>query len=262
MKFTKMHGCGNDFIVIDRADGPSGAVTITPDVARVLCDRRTGIGADGILVIGAAGGDGGRRWPIEIHNADGSVADACGNGSRCVARYLLDRHGGDALELDTASGIVPARRDPAGIAIELAAPAVGAAVPLTLDGHPLEARAVQAGNPNVVVFVERPDGIDLEALAAVSAAAAGPANVLAVSRSGRAELTLRVHERGVGETLACGTGAIGAVAASLARGDVSGQTVTVVLPGGTLIVRAGPERYELAGPAEYVFSGELAERLR
>ena len=256
MKFTKMHGCGNDFIVIDRADGPSGAVTITPDVARALCDRRTGVGADGILVIGAAGGDSGRRWPVEIHNADGSVADACGNGSRCVARYLLDRHGGDSLELDTASGIVPARRDTAGIAIELAAPAVGAALPLTLDGRPLEARVVQAGNPNVVVFVERPDGIDLEALAAASATAAGPANVIAVSRSGPAELTLRVHERGVGETLACGTGSCAAVGAALARGDVTGDTVRVLLRGGTLVVRPRGPRYVLAGPAEYVFQGE------
>lgn len=256
MKFTKMHGCGNDFIVIDRADGPAGAPTITPDVARALCDRRTGIGADGILVIGAADRNVSRRWPLEIHNADGSVADACGNGSRCVARYLLDRHGGDALELDTASGIVPARRDPAGIAIELAAPVVGDPLSLALDGRPLEARVVHAGNPNVVVFVERPAGIDLGALADASAAVAGPANVLAVAQSGPGELTLRVHERGVGETLACGTGSCAAVAAALARGDVTGDTVRVSLRGGTLEVRPRRSHYVLAGPAEYVFQGE------
>jgi len=99
LKFTKTHGCGNDFIVVDED------VRIDAARARALCDRRTGIGADGILVIGAPAG---RRWPLVIHNADGSIADACGNGSRCVARYLLDRNGGDELELDTASGVVRA----------------------------------------------------------------------------------------------------------------------------------------------------------
>lgn len=251
-----MHGCGNDFIVVDRAEGADGTGMLTAGEVRALCDRRTGIGADGILVIGPVSGDAGRRWRLEIHNADGSIADACGNGSRCVARYLLDRHGGDALELDTASGIVPARRDPAGIAIELAAPALADPFLLAFDGRSLEARMVWVGNPNVVVFVERPADIDLAALAAASAAVAGPANVLAVAPSGAAELTVRVHERGVGETLACGTGSCAAVAGALARGDVTGDTVRVRLRGGTLEVRPRGARYELAGPAEYVFQGE------
>ncbi len=137
MKFTKMHGCGNDFIVID------GPVAIDPARARALCDRRTGIGADGILVIGAPTG---RRWPLVIHNADGSIADACGNGSRCVARYVLDREGGSGLEVDTASGIARAWRDPEGIGIELAAPQLGAV--LRIDGR--EARTVRVGNATVI----------------------------------------------------------------------------------------------------------------
>lgn len=253
MKFTKMHGCGNDFILVDRADGP---VSFGPREARALCDRRTGIGADGILVIGVPAESTPRRWPLEIHNADGTLADACGNGSRCVARYLLDRQGGDDLELDTASGVVPARRDPTGIAIELAAPEVGPALPVDLNGTAVDARTVRAGNPNVVVFVEHPDRIDLEALATAVTAAAGPANVVAVSRSGPAELTIRVHERGVGETQACGTGSCAAVAAAIARGGVTGDTVQVRLRGGTLEVRPKGARYELAGPAEYVFRGE------
>jgi diaminopimelate epimerase len=244
VKFTKMHGCGNDFIVVDEA------VRIDAARARALCDRRTGIGADGILVIGVPAG---RRWPLVIHNADGSIADACGNGSRCVARYLLDRNGGDELELDTASGVVRAWRDPEGFAIELAAPQLGRT--LEVDGR--EARMVRVGNPNVMIFVEDPAGEDLAALAAASTALAGPANVGAIRPRGRGEIGLRVHERGVGETLACGTGAVGAVAASLARGNVSGREIRVLLPGGTLVVRPGQDRYELAGPAEYVFSGEV-----
>ncbi|HUQ16159.1 MAG TPA: diaminopimelate epimerase [Candidatus Saccharimonadales bacterium] len=253
MRFTKMHGCGNDFILVDRADGP---LSIGPEVTRALCDRRTGIGADGILVVGLPASPTPRRWPLEIHNADGTQAEACGNGSRCVARYLLDRHGGDDLELETAGGIVPARRDPAGIAIELARPEVGEAVPLHLDGVALDARSVRVGNPNVVVFVEDPDRADLAALAAAATAIAGPANVVAVHRSGPAELTVRVHERGVGETLACGTGSCAAVAAALASDGVTGDTVRVRLRGGTLEVRPRGERYVLAGPAEYVYQGE------
>ncbi len=238
-----MHGCGNDFIVVD------GPETTAPARARALCDRRTGIGADGILVIGVPSG---RRWPLVIHNADGSIADACGNGSRCVARYLLDRHGGDALELETASGVVPARRDHEGIAIELAAPTVGALV--RLDGH--EARSVRVGNPNVMVFVDDPAGVDLERLAATSTSQEGPANVGVLVVRGPGDIELRVHERGVGETLACGTGSCAAVAAAIARGDVTSDTVRVRLPGGTLVVRPRGDRYELAGPAEYVFTGE------
>lgn len=248
-----MHGCGNDFILLDRADGQ---VAMSPELARTLCDRRTGIGADGILVIGVATTAGDRSWPMEIHNADGSLADACGNGSRCVARYLLDRHGGDSLELQTASGAVSAWRDPAGIAVELAAPEVGDRLAVDLDGTPLDAQLVRAGNPNVIVFVERPADLDLAALAAAAAAAGGPANVVAVGRSGPSELILRVHERGVGETLACGTGSCAAVAAAVARGDVTGDTVHVLLRGGTLEVRPRGLRYVLAGPAEYVFQGE------
>ena len=241
-----MHGCGNDFIVVDED------VRIDAARARALCDRRTGIGADGILVIGAPAG---RRWPLVIHNADGSIADACGNGSRCVARYLLDRNGGDELELDTASGVVRAWRDPEGFAIELPAPQLGDA--LRVDGR--EAQTVRVGNPNVMVFVDDPAREDLVALAAASTAIAGPANVGTVMRRGRGEIELRVHERGVGETLACGTGAVGAVAAALARKDVEGHEIRVILPGGTVVVRPGQERYELAGPAEYVFSGEVAD---
>ena len=112
------------------------------------------------------------------------------------------------------------------------------------------------GNPNVAVFVDDPADVDLAALAAASAALAGPANVVAVARSAPVELTVRVHERGVGETQACGTGSCAAVAAALARGDVTGDTVRVRLRGGTLEVRPQGARYELAGPAEYVFQGE------
>lgn len=244
MRFEKWHGCGNDFIVVEgtELDRPLG-----PDRVRALCDRRFGIGADGILVVGRPTG---RRWPVAIHNADGSLAESCGNGSRCVARYLLDRHGGSECELETRGGIVRARREGEAVGIDLAAPrvlgevAVGASTGTRVD----------AGNPHVVVFVDDPGTADLAALAGSWRAAAGDANVGAARVRTPTEIELRVNERGVGETLACGTGACAAVAAASARGLVGGE-VSVRLPGGTLLVRSGKERYELWGPAERVFVG-------
>ena len=241
MKFTKMHGCGNDFVVVD------GPVELTGDRVRALCDRRHGIGADGILVVGAAHG---RCWPVMIHNADGSLGESCGNGARCVARYLLDRHGGDALDLGFAGGTVAARRDDTGIAITFAAP--DSPRPFALDGLP--AYGVSFGNPHVVLFVADPANADLGALAAAARAAAGDANVGVARVVSNDLIVLRVDERGVGETLACGTGACAAVAAAGCERRMA-ERVTVRVPGGELFVRAGSRTFELAGPAEYVFEG-------
>jgi diaminopimelate epimerase len=218
---------------------------------RALCDRRFGIGADGILVVGKPTG---RRWPLEIHNADGSVAESCGNGARCVARHILDRRGLDECELDTAGGIVAGRRDGELIAIELAAPRVLA--PLEVNGS--TALRVDVGNPHIVVFANDPAGVDLPGLAREARAAGGDANVEAAHVVSRSRISARVDERGVGETLACGTGACATVAASLARGLVDEGPVRVSLPGGELIVRPGTGTYVLAGPAERVYSGETA----
>jgi len=246
-----MQGCGNDFIVIDAADGPWSV-----DVARsrALCDRRFGVGADGVLLIGEPRG---RRWPVEIHNADGSIAEACGNGSRCVVRYLLDRHGhGDRLELATRGGLVNGWRDPEGIAIALDPPSLGEPFEVVVERRRIAGRRVRAGNPNLVLFVDDPEREDLARLAAAARAVAGGGNVeLCAVRDGA--LTLRVDERGVGETLACGTGSCAATAAALAAGSVLGDTVRVTLRGGTLVVRRERERYVLAGPAEYVFEGTI-----
>ncbi len=154
-----MQGCGNDFIVIDAADGPWSV-----DVARsrALCDRRFGVGADGVLLIGEPRG---RRWPVEIHNADGSIAEACGNGSRCVVRYLLDRHGhGDRLELATRGGLVNGWRDPEGIAIALDPPSLGEPFEVVVERRRIAGRRVRAGNPNLVLFVDDPEREDLARL--------------------------------------------------------------------------------------------------
>ena len=241
MKFTKMHGCGNDFVVVD------GPAELSADRVRGICARRRGIGADGILVIGAARG---RCWPVMIHNADGSLGESCGNGARCVARYLFDRYGGDALELDFPGGTVTARKDVAGIAITFTAP--GSPQRIALDGT--RAYRVSFGNPHVVLFVADPATADLSALAAAARAAAGEANVEVARVVANDLILLRVDERGVGETLACGTGACATVAAAACEQRMA-ERVTVRVPGGDLFVRAGPRTFELAGPAEYVFEG-------
>lgn len=245
-----MHGCGNDFVLIQ------GPLELDPVRVRALCDRRRGIGADGVIVItpGVA-----ERQAVVVHNADGSIADACGNGYRCVARYLLDRADARSCELETPGGIVRARRDPAGIALDLAAPELGDALTLEHGGAWLPARRVRVGNPNVVVFVDDVAEIDLPTLAGAAREQAGPANVEAVAVRSSSELELRVEERGVGETLACGTGSCAAVAAALADGRLEAdRPVGVTLPGGRLVVTPMGERYILAGPSEYVFEGALA----
>lgn len=248
MRFVKMHGCGNDFVVTE------GPVDLTSERVRELCDRRRGIGADGIVVLDG----GGLRRRVTVHNADGSVADACGNGYRCAARYILDREGGERCELETPIGVVRARRDPAGIALDLVAPELGERLTLANGTKPLAARRVRVGNPNVVVFVENVSGLDLASLARKARDAAGPANVAAVAVRSRDELELRVDERGVGETLACGTGSCAAVAASLDDGQLDAGPVRVRLPGGLLTITPSNGSYVLAGPAEYVFEGQAA----
>lgn len=243
MKFTKMHGCGNDFILID------GPLCVTADGARYLCDRRRGIGADGILTIGWQEQG---RWLVTLNNADGSLGESCGNGARCVARYLLDRRGGDSVELRFAGGDVGARRDGDAIAITLRAPTPPEA--LRIDGH--QAFRTSLGNPHVVIFVDDADAADLPALAATARAAAGEANVGAAQILAPGLIALRVDERGVGETLACGTGACAAVAAAARVARMDG-TVRVRVSGGELVVRPGASAFELAGPAEYSFEGTV-----
>jgi diaminopimelate epimerase len=272
LHFTKMHGLGNDFIVFDCRDGASPP---PPALLRRLADRRTGIGYDQALIIGPPAGTASAA-SYRVFNADGEEAEQCGNGVRCIARLLVC--GRDEppsrLILDSRGGPVEARIDPDGnVSVNMGEPRFGptavaatvageeATIDLTVGSETLRATLVSMGNPHVVLRVGD--------IGRAAVATLGPAierhplfprrtNVEFAQRESPRRLKLRVFERGVGETRACGTGACAAVAAGRLAGDLDAE-VAVRLPGGELHVSwPGPgQALWLAGPAIKVFEGNL-----
>ena len=240
-EFTKMQGLGNDFILLEGPAKPAVA-----DVVR-LCDRRFGIGADGVLVAS-------RGAPIvmDYWNADGSAAEMCGNGLRCVARYAYDKGWVDSaeFEVDTPIGIRRVR-----VGEDLVDAEIGPTLiegQETIDGEVY--RLVDTGNPHAVRVVEDPVAIDLARIGPIVAKEAGfdtGCNVEVISVTGD-RVNMRVWERGVGETLACGTGMVAAAAVAL---DGADGTITVEVLGGTGEVEITGKNAWLTGPAEYVFTG-------
>jgi diaminopimelate epimerase len=253
VRFVKGHGTENDFVVLP--DAPP----LDPPTVRALCDRRAGIGADGVLRL-ERGADG---FVMDYWNADGSVAEMCGNGIRVYARYLVDAGlaAPGTLAIGTRAGVrtvqVPADGD---VTVEMGAPVPLAAAP-TVGGRP--GTAVSMGNPHVVV--ELPDLAALDALDLTRPPEVRPPlpdgqNVEFVVRRDSRALAMRVHERGVGETRSCGTGVCAAVVAAVAWADGDGldEPWTVDVPGGRLTVTwlsAGPVL--LSGPAVLVARGEV-----
>lgn len=253
MKFVKGHGTGNDFVIL--ADAPP----LEPELVRALCDRRAGIGADGVLRVDRRDG----TWFMDYWNADGSVAEMCGNGIRVFARHLVDAGLAEpgALPIGTRAGLrtveVPAAGD---VTAEMGAPVALDAAP-SVGGLP--GTAVSMGNPHVVVELPDLDALgklDLSRPPEVSPALPTGQNVEWVVRRGPRQLALRVHERGVGETRSCGTGVCAAVVAAVAwsGGEGLDDPWTVDVPGGRLTVTwlsAGPVL--LSGPAVLVARGEV-----
>jgi diaminopimelate epimerase len=273
--FVKMHGLGNDFVVVDRREAGSPP---SPGDAVALCDRHRGIGADGVLSILPSG-----RAPIAMHvtNADGSVAEMCGNGLRCVTLYaaergLLPRAGGP---VETGRGVLECTiesdgevrvdmgeplLDPARVPVLLPGPRV-VSVPIDVAGERVAITAVSMGNPHAVVFV--PDGAEPRAWAerlgpAIERHSVFPKRANAgFARFGDGTLHLVVWERGAGFTQACGTGACAAVvAAVLTERARAGEIVRVSLPGGFLRIRVEPDlsRVWMTGPAVEVYRGTLS----
>jgi diaminopimelate epimerase len=273
LRFTKMHGCGNDFVVLD---------LITQKFApkshhiRKLADRHFGIGCDQVLLV---------ETPMQpdvdfryrIFNADGGEVEQCGNGARCFAKYVRDKRltGKDRIRVETTSGVIELlvkpnrdievdmgvpRLEPAEIPFD--APARAVTCELDVDGKTYEIGAVSMGNPHAVLLVGNTRTAPVATL--------GPAienhprfpkrvNVGFMQIVSRDEINLRVFERGAGETLACGTGACAAVVSARLR-DLVDSPVKVNLPGGSLSIEWQGEGHPvmMTGPATTVFEGQIA----
>jgi diaminopimelate epimerase len=260
-RFLKMHGIGNDFVVLDAR---GGGAAVTPALARALGDRHRGVGFDQLAVIRDGNGV---AADVEFWNSDGTEADACGNATRCVARVLMEETGAAALELRTGRGLLRAEDAGAGLTrVNMGPPqltweTVPLAEPMELDLLPIEGNpgAVGMGNPHCVFLVADAEAVDLMEL--------GPriehhplfqerTNVEFVQVIDRETIRMRVWERGGLATLACGSGACAAVVVAARRG-LTGRRATVRLDGGELGIDWREDGVWMTGPTTRVFEGRL-----
>ena len=275
MIFTKMHGLGNDYVCIncfrERVEDP-------PGFARTLCDRHYGIGADGLILICPSKVS---DFKMEIYNSDGSVAGMCGNGIRCLGKYVYDYRltGKETLSIETKSGIRNMHLHiqdgkACGAMVDMGVPRLNAhSIPILSEkdlviNDPIEVQeknyrmtGISMGNPHAVIFSEEINGISLEETGReleFHPRFPERANIEFCHVTARIRMEIRVWERGVGETLACGTGACAAVVASVLN-DLTDEEVIVKLLGGELSVRWDRKvnHVFLEGPAVKVFDGVL-----
>ena len=256
-RFLKGHGTENDFVILPDPDG-----TVHGDLpverVRALCDRRAGIGGDGVL---RAVRDEDGRWFMDYRNSVGSVSEMCGNGVRVFARYLHEHEGADfPVEVATRAGVKTVTRAGDGLfTVDMGTPEVLGDTKVTVDGATHEARHVSMGNPHAVTFVDdlAEAGTLFEEPGYDPAVYPAGVNVECVRRVGEHHVEMRVHERGSGETRSCGTGACAVmVAAALADDASRGTTYTVDVPGGTLQLEwTEDDRVLMTGPAVIVAEG-------
>ena len=258
MRFTKGHGTANDFVVLPDVDD---SLRLSDAAVQAICDRRTGIGADGILRVvpgaamaGEVVGASDAEWFMDYRNADGGAVEMCGNGIRVFARYLVE-HGlasGSALAIGTRDGVKLVRlRDDGLITVAMG-------VPRDIEFLPGGGVYVSMGNPHVVFFESDVTSAPVDTVGAeLDREWVGGINVEFAAVQAADDIVMRVWERGVGETRSCGTGAC-AVAVAAATRSLSGRSATVHLPGGDLHVEwtAGDEVL-MTGPAVLVADGEL-----
>ncbi|UKO97803.1 diaminopimelate epimerase [Nostoc sp. UHCC 0870] len=277
IEFTKYHGLGNDFILIDNRS--SSSPVLTPEQAVKLCDRHFGIGADGVIF--ALPGKNGTDYTMRIFNSDGSEPEMCGNGIRCLAGFLADLEGisrnQDTYRIQTLAGVISPQLMPDGeVRVDMGVPrllaseiptTLGAAdakvinQPLEVEGQTWDVTCVSMGNPHCITFVEDVATIPLESI--------GPkfehhpafpqrTNTEFIEVVSRDYLKMRVWERGAGITLACGTGACASLVAGVLT-EKCDRVAIVELPGGSLQIEWSEldQRIYMTGPAERVFTGKV-----
>jgi diaminopimelate epimerase len=267
--FLKMHGLGNDFVVFDARDT---AVALTPAQTRAIADRRFGIGCDTVVIIGPGSAEADAS--LRFINADGGEIDSCGNATRCVARLLMDERGLSTVRLasragllacrDAGRGLVEADMGPARLEwneVPLAEARDTRNFLLPLDGQSLPVSAASMGNPHCILFMPDADKAPVAVLGPrIETHPLFPArtNVEFVSILGENRLRMRVWERGIGITLACGTGACAVVVAAARLGKI-GRKAEVVLDGGTLQIdwRESDGHVIMTGPAAMPFRGQV-----
>lgn len=290
MRFTKMHGLGNDYIYIDCMDGSFGGVDSSilndneriADISRRLSDRHCGIGGDGIiLILPSACAD----FRMRMFNADGSEGKMCGNATRCIGKYVFDHnytqkrditletlsgvkylhlHTGDDGKVDSVTvDMGEPEFTPSRIPVAVDDNAGNVDIKVSAGGEEMSLTAVSMGNPHGVIFVDDPLTFDVHGIGRqleVDAIWPDRANIEFASVTGPEDIVMRVWERGSGETMACGTGACATAVAAMLTGRVPGSKVTIHLLGGDLLIEWNrtTNRVLMSGPATEVFSGEVA----
>jgi diaminopimelate epimerase len=276
IRIWKYHGTGNDFVMLEDLQDRR---RLTPELVAALCDRHLGVGADGVIRV-TAGQDSGEDFFMDYRNADGSLAEMCGNGIRCLGKLVLERGHTQATELTVGS-----RDGPKHLSLQLEDGVVAAVTvgmgpaefarsripmdgppdepfltePFEVDGRTFKATAVSMGNPHLVLFVEQdPDHVDVRTIGPrIEHDARFPQKTnVEFAAIADGAVKVRVWERGSGETMACGTGACAALVAANEAGLVPARA-EVRFPGGTLVVERTADEVLLTGPAERVFEATI-----
>lgn len=261
MKFTKMHGLGNDYVFLDCCDWMPDD---PPDLARKMSDRHFGVGSDGLILICKSES---ADFSMRMYNADGSEGTTCGNGIRCMGKYLIDKElaAGLKLTIETKAGVKEVYLRAAGggqqmLTVDMGVPQIKERAEISVKGKVYTGMIVSVGNPHFVVSSDDVASILLADVGPLMEAAYDPengVNVEFVQVLGRDRFAMRVWERGSGETMACGSGACAAAAALVSQGMLDRKS-TAVLPGGELelLWRESDGRMLMTGPAVTVFEGE------